>query len=102
MKAKSILKVEGLKKSFAGLKAVDDVSFFIETGEILGLIGPNGSGKTTTINIMTGMLDKDEGSVLIDGQDISDLPAYRASTYGLVRTYQTIRLFKNLSCLRTP
>jgi len=99
MKAKSILKVEGLKKSFAGLKAVDDVSFFIETGEILGLIGPNGSGKTTTINIMTGMLDKDEGSVLIDGQDISDLPAYRASTYGLVRTYQTIRLFKNLSCL---
>jgi len=62
MKAKSILKVEGLKKSFAGLKAVDDVSFFIETGEILGLIGPNGSGKTTTINIMTGMLDKDEGN----------------------------------------
>ncbi len=99
MKTKSTLQVVGLKKSFAGLKAVDDVSFSIETGEILGLIGPNGSGKTTTINIMTGMLDKDSGDVLIDGQNIADLPAYRASAYGLVRTYQTIRLFKNLSCL---
>lgn len=99
MENKSILTVKDLSKSFAGLKAVDDVSLHLETGEILGLIGPNGSGKTTLINVMTGMLSKDSGQVLIDQHNIGEMPAYRVPRYGLVRTYQTIRLFKNLSCL---
>ena len=96
---KSTLTVSSLCKSFASLKAVDDVSLHLETGEILGLIGPNGSGKTTLINIITGMLPKNSGSVTIDSHDISEMPAYKVPGYGLVRTYQTIRLFKNLSCL---
>ena len=95
---RSTFTVKALCKSFAGLKAVNDVSMHIETGEILGLIGPNGSGKSTTINIMTGMLAKDSGQVFIDQHDISEMPAYKIPCYGLTRTYQTIRLFKNLSC----
>jgi len=99
MNTKSTLSVEKLSKHFAGLKAVDDVSLYLETGEILGLIGPNGSGKTTLINIVTGLLSKDSGQVVIDGIDITALPAHRVARVGLVRTYQTIRLFKNLTCL---
>lgn len=99
MESKSTFAVKALCKSFSGLTAVDNVSLRLETGEILGLIGPNGSGKTTTINIMTGMLAKDSGQVSIDQYNIGEVPAYRVPLYGLVRTYQTIRLFKNLSCL---
>ncbi|HZK25336.1 MAG TPA: ABC transporter ATP-binding protein [Oscillospiraceae bacterium] len=99
MESKSTFFVRALSKSFAGLKAVDDVSLHLETGEILGLIGPNGSGKTTLINLMTGMLAKDSGQILLDNHNIGDEPAYRVPFYGLVRTYQTIRIFQNLSCL---
>ena len=99
MDNRSTLNVKALNKNFGSLKAVDDVSLHLETGEILGLIGPNGSGKTTLINIMTGMLPKASGFVEIDGHDISTIPAYRVPRYGLVRTYQTIRLFKNLTCI---
>jgi branched-chain amino acid transport system ATP-binding protein len=95
---RATLRIQGLSKSFAGLKAVDDVSLELYTGEILGLIGPNGSGKTTLINIMTGLLPKSGGTVMIDGLDVSSYPAHRVARAGLARTYQTIRLFKNLSC----
>jgi len=95
----STLSVLNLSKSFAGLTAVDQVNLQLQTGEVLGLIGPNGSGKTTFINIVTGLLAKDSGHVDIDGLDISALPAHKIARVGLVRTYQTIRLFKNLSCL---
>ena len=63
MESKSTFTVKGLSKSFAGLKAVDDVSLQLETGEILGLFGPTGSGKTKLINLMTGMLEKDSGQI---------------------------------------
>lgn len=99
MQSKSTFSVRALNKSFAGLKAVDDVSLHLETGEVLGLIGPNGSGKTTLINLMTGMLAKDSGQISLDSHNIGEMPAYRVPFYGLVRTYQTIRIFKNLSCL---
>jgi branched-chain amino acid transport system ATP-binding protein len=98
MDSRATLHVRDLSKSFAGLKAVDDISLDLHTGEILGLIGPNGSGKTTLINIMTGLLAKSGGTVIIDGLDVSAYPAYRVVRAGLARTYQTIRLFKNLSC----
>lgn len=99
MENKSILNVQGLCKSFGSLKAVNDVSLHLETGEILGLVGPNGSGKSTLINIMTGMLSKNGGAVMIDKKDITQVPAYDIPRCGLTRTYQTVRLFKNLSCL---
>lgn len=99
MQSKSTLTVRALSKSFAGLKAVDNVSLHLEVGEVLGLIGPNGSGKTTLINIMTGMLPKDSGQIGIDNNNIGDMPAHKIPAYGLTRTYQTIRLFKNLTCL---
>jgi len=99
MEGTSTLTVAALSKHFGVLKAVDEVSLHLETGEILGLIGPNGSGKTTLINIITGMLPKNSGQVLIDGLDITTVPAYKIPRHGLVRTYQTIRLFKNLNCL---
>lgn len=96
----SILKLEicRLGKSFAGLRAVDEVSFSLFRREILGLIGPNGSGKTTLINLVTGLLQKTDGTVLIDGVDVSAYPAHKVTQAGLSRTYQTIRLFKELTC----
>jgi len=95
----SVLEVRGLSKAFAGLKAVDDVSFELRTGEILGLIGPNGSGKTTLINVVTGLLRSSGGSVIIDDVDVTRKPAHRVARAGLARTFQTIRLFGELTVL---
>jgi branched-chain amino acid transport system ATP-binding protein len=81
------------------LKAVDDVNLDLRTGEILGLIGPNGSGKTTFINTITGLLPKSAGKVLIDDVDTTSFPAHQVARAGLARTFQTIRLFKELTCL---
>jgi branched-chain amino acid transport system ATP-binding protein len=96
-KRTSVLEIRNLCKSFAGLKAVDDVSFDLSTGEILGLIGPNGSGKTTLINVVTGLLRATSGSVVVDGVETIRKPAHRVARAGLARTFQTIRLFKELS-----
>lgn len=98
-KRTSVLEIRKLCKSFAGLKAVDDVSFTLSTGEILGLIGPNGSGKTTLINVVTGLLRSTSGSVIVDGVETTKKPPHRVARAGLARTFQTIRLFKELSVL---
>ncbi|MDO9107991.1 MAG: ABC transporter ATP-binding protein [Coriobacteriia bacterium] len=95
----STLEIRNLCKSFAGLKAVDDVSFEMHTGEILGLIGPNGSGKTTLINVVTGLLRATSGSVIVDGTATTEKPPHRVAHAGLARTFQTIRLFKELTVL---
>jgi len=95
----STLEIRNLCKSFAGLKAVDDVSFDLNTGEILGLIGPNGSGKTTLINVVTGLLRATSGSVTVDGVVTTDKPPHRVAHAGLARTFQTIRLFRELTVL---
>ena len=93
------LKIEQVCKYFAGLKAVDQVSLELQTGEIFGLIGPNGSGKTTLINVITGLLPSTSGRILVDGQDITRFPAHRVAQTGIARTFQTIRLFKELTVL---
>jgi branched-chain amino acid transport system ATP-binding protein len=93
----STLDIRNLSKSFAGLKAVDDVSFSLATGEILGLIGPNGSGKTTLINVVTGLLPATGGTVHVDGVDTTHKPPHRVARAGLARTFQTIRLFGELT-----
>ncbi|MBN2405215.1 MAG: ABC transporter ATP-binding protein [Coriobacteriia bacterium] len=95
----SVLEVSHICKSFAGLKAVDDVSFTVRTGEILGLIGPNGSGKTTLINLITGLLPATSGKITVDGHETTGKPAHKVAHAGIARTFQTIRLFGNLTVL---
>lgn len=98
-RAENVLEIRDLCKSFAGLKAVDTVSFSLKSGEILGLIGPNGSGKTTLINVVTGLLPATSGRIIIDGTDVSRAKAHRVAKAGLARTFQTIRLFHELTVL---
>lgn len=95
--AASVLEVSHLSKSFAGLKAVDDVSFTVRTGEILGLIGPNGSGKTTLINVITGLLPATSGQVKVDGVQVIGKKAHHVARAGIARTFQTVRLFGELT-----
>lgn len=94
-----ILSLEGVSKYFGGLAAVSDVSFKIEEGSILGLIGPNGAGKTTIFNLITGIYRPNQGEIEFDGQSIVRQPTHRIIASGIGRTFQTIRLFQNLSVL---
>jgi branched-chain amino acid transport system ATP-binding protein len=96
----SLLKVERLSKSFGGLKAVYDVGFEVEQGEILGLIGPNGSGKTTTINLVTGFLKPDTGTILFDGKNIAGIPRCQVCQKGVARTFQLIKPFLEFTALQ--
>jgi len=91
-----ILQVEDLKKSFGGVLAVNEVSFELFRGEILGIIGPNGSGKTTVINLITGFIKKDGGRVYFKGKDISGWPAHKIADAGLTRTFQMLRPYPTL------
>ena len=93
------LLVEEVVKSFSGLRAVDHVSLKLEQGEILGLIGPNGSGKTTLINVITGLLPLNAGRVIVDGINLTGKPAHQIARAGVARTFQTIRLFRELTVL---
>jgi branched-chain amino acid transport system ATP-binding protein len=93
------LTIRGLSKYFAGLHALDSVSFVLRRGEILGLIGPNGSGKTTLINVVTGLLTATSGQVFVDGAEITNKKSYQVAHAGLARTFQTIRLFRDLTVL---
>ena len=96
----SLLKVERLSKSFGGLKAVYDVGFEVEQGEILGMIGPNGSGKTTTINLVTGFLKPDTGTILFEGKNIASIPRCQVCQKGVARTFQLIKPFLEFTGLQ--
>jgi branched-chain amino acid transport system ATP-binding protein len=96
----SFLKIEGLNKSFGGLTAVHNVGFEVEQGEILGLIGPNGSGKTTTLNLLTGFLKPDSGIILFKGQNLAGLPRYQVCRKGVARTFQIIKPFLEFTALQ--
>ena len=91
------LEVRDLTKDFGGLRAVNEVSFALRRGEILGLIGPNGSGKTTTINLITGLLTITSGSVTAAGREMAGWPAYQIARSGLARTFQVVKLFKDFT-----
>jgi len=97
-----ILDVQNLSISFGGLHAVDDFHITIEKGQLYGLIGPNGAGKTTVFNLLTGVYKPDEGIIRLDGQDITGRSTIEVNMAGVARTFQNIRLFKNLSILRLP
>lgn len=93
----AILEVKGLSKHFGGLRAVDSVDISIDQGDIFGLIGPNGSGKTTFFNLVTGFLQPTTGQVLYKGELISKLKPHQVSQRGMARTFQQSSLFPNLT-----
>ncbi len=93
----TVLKVHGLTKRFGGLTAVNDLSFSVDEGQVLGIVGPNGSGKTTTFNLLTGFIKPDSGRVIFDSQDITDLKPHRIVDMGIARTFQLVRIFRGLS-----
>ncbi len=97
--AEVILSTKGLSRSFGFLKAVENVSLEVRAGSITGLIGPNGAGKSTLFNLLTGALKPDEGSVTLNGQDVSGLSPDRLFARGLGRTYQIPKPFSRMSVL---
>jgi len=94
-----LLEVQNMTMQFGGLKAVDSLSFHINQGELMGLIGPNGAGKTTCFNMLTGVYTPTSGDVLFNGQSIKGKKPYQISHLGVTRTFQNIRLFKDLTVL---
>ncbi len=95
----SLLSIRGLTKDFAGLRAVSDFSLEMAEGELVAVIGPNGAGKTTIFNLITGVYRPTSGSVKFQEQELVGLPPYRIANLGIARTFQNIRLFKDLSAL---
>ena len=94
-----VLEVTGLSKHFGGLKAVDGVDIAVRRGGVHALIGPNGSGKTTTLNVLSGLYKATAGKVVLDGTDISNMPPHQRTAAGLGRTFQNIRLFRSMTAL---
>lgn len=95
----ALLDVKNLTKNFGGLTAVGDVTMHLDKGELVGLIGPNGAGKTTLFNLLTGVYEPSEGSVSLDGTLLNGKKPYKIASLGLSRTFQNIRLFKDMTVL---
>jgi branched-chain amino acid transport system ATP-binding protein len=95
----ALLEVRGLVRRFGGLNAVDKVDLDVEAGEILSVIGPNGAGKTTLFNAVTGLSVPDEGSIHFDGHDLVGLQPNQICSLGIARTFQTVRLFPDMTVL---
>lgn len=95
----AMLEVKNIGISFGGLKAVDNFSLTIEKGQLYGLIGPNGAGKTTIFNLLTGVYKADHGSIFLDGRELTGKSTIEINQAGIARTFQNIRLFKELSVL---
>ncbi len=95
----TILELKNISLSFGGLKAVNDINFSMKSNEILSLIGPNGAGKTSTFNLITGVYTPTSGSILYKGQDLKKYKPYQITNIGIARTFQNIRLFKQLTVL---
>jgi branched-chain amino acid transport system ATP-binding protein len=94
-----LLQTEGLRKEFGGLVAVNDVDFTVPRGQIVSLIGPNGAGKTTFFNMITGVYVPTAGRVVFDGADIGGKPPHAVTERGIGRTFQNIRLFREMTAL---
>lgn len=94
-----LLQINHLSHFFGGLKAVDDFDLALEEGELIGLIGPNGAGKTTVFNLVTGVYKATEGQIVYEGQDLVGVPPHRITGLGISRTFQTIRLWDQMSVL---
>jgi ABC-type branched-subunit amino acid transport system ATPase component len=95
----ALLEIRGLVKRFGGLNAVDGVDLDVEAGEVLSVIGPNGAGKTTLFNVVTGLYTLDGGSIVFDGHNLVGLKPNQVCGLGISRTFQTVRLFSNMTVL---
>jgi branched-chain amino acid transport system ATP-binding protein len=93
----ALLEVKHVSKRFGGLKAVNDVSFAVRSGEVTFIVGPNGAGKTTLFNLITGVFHADSGSIHFDGRDISHLAPNQAARLGIGRTFQIVKPLRNLT-----
>jgi len=94
-----VLKIDSIEKSFGGFKAVRDFSLFVNKGEILGIIGPNGSGKTTIFNIISGFIKPDKGKIYLNGTDITEFSPHIRADLGIGRLFQDVRVFKKLTVI---
>ena len=92
-----MLELNGVSKTFGGVKAVQDVSMSIASGEVRGLIGPNGAGKSTLVNLISGLLRHSTGTISVDGQSVDRLSAHQRAERGIARTFQNLRVFKSLT-----
>jgi branched-chain amino acid transport system ATP-binding protein len=97
--AEPALSVRHLTKSFGGLRAINDVSFDVATDQVTAMIGPNGAGKTTVFNLVTNILSKDAGRVLFLGRDLADQSAVKVAGLGLIRTFQSARVFPGMTAI---
>lgn len=93
----ALMRIEGIKKRFGGLVAVDNVSMDVQQGDLLGLIGPNGSGKTTLLNVLSGHLKADGGAVFVDDKPVLGLEPVRLTRLGVLRMFQMTRVFNRMS-----
>ncbi|HSI41371.1 MAG TPA: ABC transporter ATP-binding protein [Xanthobacteraceae bacterium] len=93
----ALLAVEGINKSFQGVRTLTDVTFTLERGRILGLIGPNGAGKTTMFNVISGIYSADQGRVMLEGRDITNRAPARIARFGVARTFQVARTFNDMT-----
>lgn len=96
----SLLQVEGLSIHFGGVKAVDNISFTVEPGEVFTIVGPNGAGKSTIFNLISRLYEPTAGRIVFDGRDITRLPAHDIAGIGIARTFQNIELFDHSSVLQ--
>jgi branched-chain amino acid transport system ATP-binding protein len=95
----TFLELEGITKSFGGLKAVSDVSFKMSRDEIIGLIGPNGAGKTTIFNLITGIYKPTEGEIFLDGRKVTGLEPHMIAAGGIGRTFQNLQLWRHMTVI---
>jgi branched-chain amino acid transport system ATP-binding protein len=95
--AEKLLELRQLSKAFGGLQVISDLDLEVSEGEIVSVIGPNGAGKTTLFNLVTGIYRPDSGDILFEGKSIAGLPPHKITNRGIARTFQTLRLFLNMS-----
>jgi ABC-type branched-subunit amino acid transport system ATPase component len=97
MDERPLLELDGVGKSFGGLRVIHDLDLVVNEHEIVSVIGPNGAGKTTLFNLITGIYRPDDGEIRLDGRNIVGLPAHAITQLGIARTFQTLRLFLNMT-----
>src|SRR5207248_3735239 len=93
----ALLELKGVSKAFGGLQVISSLDFHVAEHEIVSVIGPNGAGKTTLFNLVTGIYSPDEGEIAFDGQSLIGLPPHKITRLGVARTFQTLRLFLNMT-----